>query len=93
MQSPIGLFLRVGFDGIGWDAYEEHFWEHCLLRFEYAYVGLPGLEGPCRGSFAAAAFSRDGKSLALGSSASIVEGVKTDGEIQLWRVRDVLPPK
>ena len=42
---PIGLFLRVGLDGIGWDAYEEHFWEHRLLRFEYAYVGLPALEG------------------------------------------------
>ncbi len=41
---PIGLFLRVGLDGIGWDAYEEHFWEHRLLRFEYAYVGLPALE-------------------------------------------------
>ncbi len=41
---PIGLFLRVGLDGIGWDAYEELFWEHRLLRFEYAYVGLPGLD-------------------------------------------------
>jgi hypothetical protein len=41
---PVGLFLRVGLDGIGWDAYEEHFWEQRLLRFEYAYVGLPGLE-------------------------------------------------
>jgi hypothetical protein len=41
---PIGLFLRVGLDGIGWDAYEEYFWEQRLLRFEYAYVGLPGLE-------------------------------------------------
>jgi hypothetical protein len=41
---PIGLFLRVGLDGLGWDAYEEHFWEHRLLRFEYAYVGLPGLK-------------------------------------------------
>ncbi len=41
---PIGLYLRVGLDGIGWDAYEEYFWEHRLLRFEYAYVGLPGLE-------------------------------------------------
>jgi hypothetical protein len=41
---PIGLYLRVGLDGIGWDAYEEFFWEHRLLRFEYAYVGLPGLE-------------------------------------------------
>jgi hypothetical protein len=42
---PIGLFLRVGLDGIGWDAYEEHFWEHRLLRFDYAYVGLPALDG------------------------------------------------
>ncbi len=40
---PIGLYLRVGLDGVGWDAYEEHFWEHRLLRFEYAYVGLPAL--------------------------------------------------
>ncbi len=41
---PVGLFLRVGLDGVGWDAYEEHFWEHRLLRFEYAYVGLPALD-------------------------------------------------
>jgi hypothetical protein len=41
---PIGLYLRVGLDGIGWDAYEEHFWEHRLLHFAYAYVGLPALE-------------------------------------------------
>jgi hypothetical protein len=41
---PIGVFLRVGLEGIGWDAYEEQFWEHPLLHFEYAYVGLPGLE-------------------------------------------------
>jgi hypothetical protein len=41
---PIGLYLRVGLDGVGWDAYEEHFWEHRILRFEYAYVGLPGLD-------------------------------------------------
>jgi hypothetical protein len=40
---PIGLFLRVGLEGIGWDAYEEYFWEHRLLRFEYSYVGLPAL--------------------------------------------------
>jgi hypothetical protein len=40
----IGLFLRVGLDGVGWDAYEEHFWGRCLLHFEYAYVGLPGLD-------------------------------------------------
>ena len=42
---PIALFLRVGLEGIGWDAYEEHFWEQRIVRFEYAYVGLPGLEG------------------------------------------------
>lgn len=42
---PVGLFLRVGLEGIGWDTYEEHFWEHRLLRFDYAYVGLPALDG------------------------------------------------
>lgn len=42
---PIALFLRVGLEGTGWDAYEEHFWEHRLIRFEYAYIGLPGLDG------------------------------------------------
>jgi hypothetical protein len=42
---PVGLFLRVGLEGIGWDAYEEFFWEQRLLRFEYAYVGLPALDG------------------------------------------------
>src|SRR5438094_10292006 len=42
---PIGLFLRVGLEGIGWDAYEEIFWEHSIVRFAYAYVGLPALEG------------------------------------------------
>jgi hypothetical protein len=42
---PIALFLRVGVNGIGWDAYEEHFWEQRIVRFEYAYVGLPALDG------------------------------------------------
>ena len=41
---PIGVFLRVGLDGIGWDVYEEHFWEHQLVRFSYPYVGLPALD-------------------------------------------------
>jgi hypothetical protein len=40
---PIGLYLRVGMEGIGWDAYEEFFWDYRLLRFEFAYVGLPAL--------------------------------------------------
>jgi hypothetical protein len=42
---PVALFLRVGLDGVGWDAYEEHFREHRVVRFEYAYVGLPALDG------------------------------------------------
>jgi hypothetical protein len=42
---PIALFLRVGLDGIGWDTYEELFWEQQVLRFDYAYVGLPALDG------------------------------------------------
>jgi Domain of unknown function (DUF4351) len=42
---PIALYLRVGLDGIGWDVYEERYWEHRLLSFAYAYVGLPGLDG------------------------------------------------
>jgi hypothetical protein len=40
---PIGLYLRVGLDGVGWDTYEETFWEHVLVRFQYAYVGLAAL--------------------------------------------------
>jgi hypothetical protein len=42
---PIALYLRVGLEGIGWDRYEEWIWEHCVLHFEYAYVGLPALDG------------------------------------------------
>jgi hypothetical protein len=42
---PIALYLRVGLKGIGWDVYEETYWGHRLLTFEYAYVGLSGLEG------------------------------------------------
>lgn len=42
---PIGVFLQVGLDGIGIDVYEEHFWELRAIRFEYLYVGLPGLDG------------------------------------------------
>jgi hypothetical protein len=42
---PVALYLRVGLDGIGWDLYEEKYWEHRLVSFAYAYVGLPGLDG------------------------------------------------
>lgn len=41
---PIGLYLRVGLDGIGWETYEERFWGHQLVRFNYPYVGLPALD-------------------------------------------------
>jgi hypothetical protein len=35
----------VGLDGIGWDTYQESFWDHEVLSFSYAYVGLPALDG------------------------------------------------
>lgn len=41
---PIGLYLRVGLEGVGWDTYSEHFWDQQLLRFDYAYIGLPALD-------------------------------------------------
>jgi hypothetical protein len=41
---PIVLYLRVGFDGIGWDGYEERLWDRVILRYEYPYVGLPALD-------------------------------------------------
>ena len=42
---PIGLYLKVGLNGIGIDVYEEHFWELRPVHFEYLYVGLPALDG------------------------------------------------
>ena len=41
---PIGLYLRVGLDGIGIDVYEEYFWDFRPVHFEYLYVGLPALD-------------------------------------------------
>lgn len=41
---PIGLYLRVGLQGIGWDVHEQWFWEHRLVHFEYPYIGLPALD-------------------------------------------------
>ena len=40
---PIGIFLNVGLDGRGTDAFERWVWERRVLHFEYDYVGLPGL--------------------------------------------------
>jgi Domain of unknown function (DUF4351) len=41
---PIGLYLKVGFDGIGIDVYLETLWELETVRFQYLYVGLPALD-------------------------------------------------
>lgn len=41
---PIAVYLRVGLEGIGWDSYQESFWGHELVRFNYPYVGLPALD-------------------------------------------------
>jgi hypothetical protein len=41
---PLVLYLKLSLDGIGVDTYEEHFGDLCPLRFEYLYVGLPGLD-------------------------------------------------
>ncbi len=41
---PIVVYLKVGLDGLGADYYEESFWEFQVLRFNYLYVGLPGLD-------------------------------------------------
>jgi hypothetical protein len=40
---PVALFLRAGLDGVGWDSYEEWFWDQILVKFRYAYIGLPAL--------------------------------------------------
>lgn len=41
---PMALFLRVGLEGVGWDVYEEWYWERRIVHFEYAYIGLPALD-------------------------------------------------
>lgn len=41
---PIVLYLNVALDGIGRDAVVRHFWDLEVLRLQYLYVGLPGLD-------------------------------------------------
>lgn len=41
---PVAVFLHVGLDGIGYDAYVEAHGTLEVLRFQYLYVGLPRLE-------------------------------------------------
>ena len=37
----MALYLNVGLNGLGIDAYEEWFEDLCVLRFQYYYIGLP----------------------------------------------------
>ncbi len=41
----VGLLLNVGLNGIGWDKYEDRHFGKALVRFQYAYLGLPALDG------------------------------------------------
>jgi len=41
---PIVIYLKVGLDGIGTDACVEELWGLEVNRFQYLYVGLPGLD-------------------------------------------------
>jgi hypothetical protein len=41
---PIGVFLKVGLDGIGIDTYVESFASLDVVTFRYLYVGLPALD-------------------------------------------------
>jgi hypothetical protein len=42
---PIGLFLRVGHDGVGWMTHTEELWGENLVQFRYPYIGLPAIDG------------------------------------------------
>lgn len=42
---PIAVYLRVGLQGRGKDVYQVRVLDRTPLRFEYDYVGLPGLDG------------------------------------------------
>jgi hypothetical protein len=42
---PIVLYLKVGLEGIGVHQCVETVWELEVSRFQYLYVGLPGLDG------------------------------------------------
>lgn len=40
---PIVIYLKVGLNGIGIDSYDESFWDFEILKLNFLYVGLPGL--------------------------------------------------
>jgi hypothetical protein len=41
---PIVIYLKVSLDGIGTDVVSERVWDLEVSRFQYLYVGLPGLD-------------------------------------------------
>jgi len=41
---PIAVYLKVGLNGIGADYFVESVWDFEVNRFQYLYVGLPGLD-------------------------------------------------
>lgn len=41
---PVVIYLKVALDGVGIDEYSEHFRSLEVNRFQYLYVGLPGLD-------------------------------------------------
>lgn len=41
---PLVIYLKVGLDGIGTDVCVEELWGLEVNRFQYLYVGLPGLD-------------------------------------------------
>ena len=42
---PIVIYLKVGLDGVGVDYCVEQLWGLEVVRFQYLYVALPGLDG------------------------------------------------
>jgi len=42
---PIVLYLKVGLDGVGVDCCVEKLWDLEVVRFQYLYVAMPGLDG------------------------------------------------
>ena len=87
---PIGLYLHVGLDGIGWDVYEEWFWEHRVVHFEYAYIGLPALnaldylDGPNLLGVALSALMRIPEERRAQLKAQALQRLATSGEND-WR--------
>ena len=41
---PISVYLRVGYDGLGWSTHQESLWDKTLLQFHFPYIGLPALD-------------------------------------------------